>query len=602
MNSPRRTARTRRTFLLLSLTVFVFFVPASPATAHATLVRTEPAANAQVATEPGQVVLHFDQPVNLSLGQATVVGPDGTSVSTGYTSSDNGATVTITLRPGAGAGTYVASYRVISLDTHPVAGGFFFQVGHATAAAGPVPAVPTTPGATSESAPEVSSVRALYAACRYAGFIGLLLLIGAAVFLAALWPVGVAHRRVTGVAWCGYGLLVAGSMGELVLEAPYAAGVSLTALTGRMFDEVIDTRYGTAHLVRLGLLAVTAPVLVGLAERRQQLNSGSADVPPPARWPLFSAAPIGLGLLFTWAESGHAGTTEPGLSVPSDVLHLAAMAVWLGGLVVLAAALLPIAGASELRATLPAWSRLAMICVAALVLTGAVQGLLEVENWTGLVDTTYGRLLLVKIALLAVILAVANFSRLWVKRYYAAPGPVRGDGNSPGSDGTSRAEIAKLRRAVSAEAVFGAAAVAVAAVLIQAAPPRAALARPAPAAPAAAGPITRSGAYVAAVHRGDVVIHMKVDPAVVGVQYIYLDATRPGGTPVRVRQWTLTVSEPQLGIRDVEIPVIIDTGVGHRYIYGSFTMPVSGPWTIRVVARTSDVDETVVTRKVTLRS
>lgn len=546
-------------------------------------------------------MLHFDEQVSLALGQATVIGPDGATVSTGHALTDNGTTVKLPLHPGVGAGTYVVSYRVISPDNHPVAGGYFFQVGHGRATTpGGAPAAPTAPGAASESAPEDPSVRALYAACRYAGFVGLLLLVGAAVFLAALWPARLAQRRVSGLAWLGYGLLVAGSMGELVLQAPYAAGVSLTAITSRMFDAVIDTRYGTAHLVRLGLLAVTAPVLVGLAERRRHLSSGNS-ARPPTRWPLLCAVPIGLGLLGTWAWSGHAGTTEPGLSVPSDVVHLAAMAVWLGGLVVLAAALLPIAGARELRATLPAWSRLAMICVAALVTTGLVQGLLEVEGWSGLVDTTYGRLLLAKIALLAVILAVANFSRLWVKRHYAGGGGLRTGGNTAVPDATSRAEISKLRRAVSAESAFGAAAVAVAAVLIQAAPPRAVLEPPAPPVPTAR-PLARSGAYVAAVHRGDVVIHLKVDPAVVGVQYIYLDATRPGGAPVRVRQWTLTVSEPQLGIRDVDVPVIVDTGVGHRYIYGSFTMPVSGPWTIRVVARTSDVDETVVTRKVTLRS
>lgn len=597
MRKLRRTARSRRLLLLLWVVFFAFLVPGAPAYAHATLERTEPAANAHLTGEPHQVVLHFDQPVNVALGRATVLGPGGATVSTGYTLSGDGTTVTLALRPGAGPGTYVASYRVMSLDTHPVVGGFFFQVGHTDAAPSSAPAAPAAPPVASSSAPEDSTVRAVYAACRCAGFVGLLLLVGAAVFLAGLWPAGVPERRVALLAWLGYGVLTAGSLGELVLQAPYAAGVGLTAITSRMLDEVIDTRYGTAHLVRFALLAVTAPVLVGLLQRRRGVAAGHR----PPRWPLLAAAPLGLALLLTWAWSGHAGTTVPGVSIPSDVAHLAAMAVWLGGLVVLAVALLPLAGASELRATLPAWSRLAMCCVAALVATGVVQGLLEIDGWAGLVDTTYGRLLLAKIALLAVVLAVANQSRLLVKRHYA--------GTEPGADGgdllggvPSRAELTKLRRAVSVESVFGVATVAVAAVLIQAAPPRVELAQPPLAASAAPRPVTRSGAYVAAVNRGGVVIHLKVDPAVVGVQYIYLDATRPGGAPVPVREWTLTVSNPGLGLHDVNVPVIVDTGVGHRYIYGSFTMPVSGPWTIRVIARTSDVDETVVTRKVRLRS
>ena len=584
--------------VLVSTTVMV---GAPEASAHATLEHTEPRANAHLAGEPHQVVLRFDQQVDVALGTVTVIGPSGSNVATGYTQSDNGATVTIALRAGAGDGTYVASYRVISLDTHPISGGFFFQVGHASAEPATGSPGSGSPHATASagSAAENTIVRAMYAAARYAGFVGLLLLVGAAVFLVALWPAGVSDRRARRLVWLGYGLLVAGSLGELVLQAPYATGVGLGGVTATSFDDVVGTRFGTAHLVRLGLLAVTAPVLVGLAARRRALTAPSAG--RPARWPVLFAGPLAVGLLVTWAYSGHAGVTLPGLSVPSDVVHLAAMAVWLGGLVVLAVALLPVAQGARLHATLPRWSLVAMICVVALVVTGSVQALLEVGGWTGLVDTTYGRLLLAKIGILAVVLAVANVSRLWVRRHYLRPaaGPPRPDGESPPrSDDPSRTEIARLRQAVSVESLLGLAAVAVAAVLIEAAPGRSLLAPPPATASTAAHPITRTGAYVAAVRRGDVVIHLKVDPGVVGVQYIYLDATRPGGTPIPVRQWTLTVSNDRLGLHDVAIPVLVEIGVGHRFIYGSFTFPVGGSWTVRVIARTSDIDETVVTRTV----
>ncbi|HET6876157.1 MAG TPA: copper resistance protein CopC [Jatrophihabitans sp.] len=577
----------------------MLFVPVGSASAHATLRSSEPAAGAQVPREPARVVLRFDEPVDVALGRVTVLGPNGAELATGYSSSDAGATITVAVRPGAGDGTYAVSYRVLSADTHPVSGGFLFRVG----ASGPnaiAPAAPGAPPAESASAPEDPIVRAVYAACRYAGFLGLLLVVGAVVFLVRLWPAGVPERGVTRLAWIGYGLLVAGSMGELVLQAPYAAGVSLTSITSRAFGEIVDTRYGTAHLVRFGLLAVLAPVLVGVAEARRARVCGTGGL----RWPVFCAAPIGLALLVTWAGTGHGSSTDPAISVPSDVVHLAAMAVWLGGLVVLAAALLPSAGAVELRATLPGWSRLAMGCVAALVISGVVQAVVEVGSWPGLVDTSYGRLLLAKIGLLAVVLAVADSSRRWVHRHYAAPGArgLRGSTDVGERAGLpTRSEIRALRRAVSVESVFGVAAVAVAALLIQAAPSRTAAA-PAPQATGTGqAPISRQGAYVARIPRDGMVIHLKVDPAVVGEQYIYLSATRPGGALVHVRQWTLTVSNLRLGLQDVNVPLIRDNGVGHHFVYGSFTMPVGGSWAIRVIARTSDVDETVVTRTVRLR-
>jgi len=224
---------------------------------------------------------------------------------------------------------------------------------------------------------------------------------------------------------------------------------------------------------------------------------------------------------------------------------------------------------------------------------------LEVGSWSGLVSTTYGQLLLAKVGVLAMILGVAEFSRRWVGRHCGVSVGVTPSAMSAADP--TRAEVSLLRRAVSVEALLGVAAVAVAAMLIEAAPGRVASA----AGPPTAGdayPTAPAGAYVAAVRRGDTVIHLKVDPAVVGIQYIYVDATRPNGVPVHVQQWKVTLSNTQLGLLDVDVPMIVDIGVGHRDIYGSFTMPVGGPWTVRVVARTSDGDEAVVTRTVRIRS
>ncbi|HZC52758.1 MAG TPA: CopD family protein [Mycobacterium sp.] len=556
----------------------------STAIAHATLERTAPAPNAQLATEPRHVELVFDEPVDIGLGQVTVVGPSGTAISTGHTQSGGGKIVTISLRPGAGEGSYVVSYRVISLDTHPTSGGFFFRVGSATTAHNGTGAV-SRPRAVSGSASEDAAVDGVYAACRYAGFVGLLLMVGSGVFLIALWR-DEPPRRVVHLAWLGFGLVTGGSMGELVLQAPYGAGTPLTAITGANFDDVVDSRFGTAHLLRLALLALSAPVLAALdAEERRR-----------PRWAVPSAVPIVLGMVVTWAYSGHAGTTTPAVSVPSDVLHLLAVTVWVGGLVVLATAVLPLASAAQLRATLPRWSALAMICVAALIVTGTVQTLLELDSWARLVDTTYGRLLLAKIGLLASVLAIASYSRHWVRRWFVSPAP----GTSAPPD-PAHANVSGLRRAVAVESLLTVAAVAVAAMLIEAAP-----GRPAAVAPQAAAStqrvITRHGAYVTAVRRGGVVIHLKVDPAVVGVQYIYLGATRPDGRRIRVKQWTLTVSNAALGLDRVNVPVLVDSGVGHHFIYGSFTMPTGGIWTVEITARTSDIDETIVSRTVAVRS
>ena len=112
---------------------------------------------------------------------------------------------------------------------------------------------------------------------------------------------------------------------------------------------------------------------------------------------------LGVVALGTWPLAGHpAASPVPAVSVVVDAVHLASMAVWLGGLVMLVGFLLRQADERELGAILPIWSRWAALAVAALVLAGVVQALIEVGTLSALVSTTYGRLILVKVGLFAV--------------------------------------------------------------------------------------------------------------------------------------------------------------------------------------------------------
>src|ERR1700722_6931064 len=103
----------------------------------------------------------------------------------------------------------------------------------------------------------------------------------------------------------------------------------------------------------------------------------------------------------------------------SDTVHLLSMAAWLGGLVFLLVAVLPRRDAGELRRVLPVFSVVAYVCVAALAITGTYQAWLGVGSWRALADSSYGRLVLLKVALFAVLLGLGNVSRLVVQRRWA---------------------------------------------------------------------------------------------------------------------------------------------------------------------------------------
>ena len=122
------------------------------------------------------------------------------------------------------------------------------------------------------------------------------------------------------------------------------------------------------------------------------------------------------------------------MSVVVDAIHLSSMAVWLGGLVMLVSFLLPQANERELGAILPIWSRWAATAVSALMLAGVVQALIEVASFSGLVTSTYGRLILVKAGLAAAAIGVAAYSRKLVLaqsgRGRTAPPAPRGAGRA----------------------------------------------------------------------------------------------------------------------------------------------------------------------------
>ena len=108
---------------------------ALPATAlgHATLQSTVPERGAQLDSAPAEVVFKFDEAVEASFGALRVFDSSGQEVQIGkaFHPGGKGAEIAIKLKPGLGDGTYTATFRVVSADGHPVSSGFVFTVGEA---------------------------------------------------------------------------------------------------------------------------------------------------------------------------------------------------------------------------------------------------------------------------------------------------------------------------------------------------------------------------------------------------------------------------------------------------------------------------------------
>ncbi|SEG45461.1 copper transport protein [Actinacidiphila yanglinensis] len=421
---PRRAARSwprRAAALLVGLGALVGLLlgTAVPASAHAALIRTDPADGSVVATAPQRVVLTFSEGVLLSDDSLRVLDPHGTNVAAGVAGhaqgKDSGATSTVALKSGLGNGTYTVAWRAISQDSHPVAGAFTFSV-----------------GAPSRTSVDLSGVAArgggaagtLYGVGRYVAYAGFALLVGASVFLSACWPRGALLRPLQRLAATGWVAMAASTIALLLLRGPYVNGKGLgQALDLGVMRDQLQTRPGAALLSRLLLLAAAAvflAVLFGPYARREDPEE-RADL----AWGLgIGGTVIAAGIAATWAMAEHASVgIQHRIAMPVDVVHLLSMAVWLGGLIALLTALWAPSLAS--RPIEPyavrRFSLLGLTAITLLVGTGVYQAWRQMGSWRAFTDTSYGRLLLIKIGLVCALVALAWFSRRWTARLGQAP-------------------------------------------------------------------------------------------------------------------------------------------------------------------------------------
>ncbi len=253
----------------------------------------------------------------------------------------------------------------------------------------------------------------------------------------------------------------------------------------------------------------------------------------------------GGAALFAPGASGHAAQTAPrALSIALDWFHLASASLWLGGLLgllVLWRSLPAARRTAGLAVCVPRFSNAAFLSVLVLVGSGTGAALIHVPTLASLWQTSYGKAVLAKIALLAGALLLAAVNLLRTKP--ALQQPVVGEGAAR-----------LLRRLVGGEALLVAAALFAAAVLSSLAPPAKALAHlGSPNAHTGPGPVT------SVVDMNGYRLEFHVQPNKVGVTNDFAVRILRGGTPVSGLGVTATFT-----MLDMEMPTL------------SYTLPEHG--------------------------
>jgi copper transport protein len=284
----------RRALLLAAaLPAALLLVPAA-ASAHAVLVDSVPARGATVREQPRQVVLRFSESVEANFGALRVFDARARRVDDGPAQHPgaSGARLSVGLKPGLPDGTYVATYRVISADSHPVFGGLVFSVG-APGAAG-------TPAASDligdSSAGPVTQVA--FGVARGVTYLATALVLGGLLFVLAVWLPALRSAMGAGQEWAAAAQLflhrtrrlllaaaaagIAAGIAGIVLQGATAGATSgWAALRPAVAGDVLGTRFGEVWGLRV--LAFVALIPTQHAEQR----GPDASTPPTistSRW------------------------------------------------------------------------------------------------------------------------------------------------------------------------------------------------------------------------------------------------------------------------------------------------------------------------------
>ena len=417
------------------------------AAVHVALRASEPKANDTLRVAPHRIRLDFTQAIEITLARVTLLGADSVAIALGpahAADSTNRAFIADVLSPLA-AGSYRVAWSVTSRDAHTIRGEIPFMVlAAAVDTTVRVVAADTVDSTVVNSPPvpdEFDARSPGYVAIRWISFIGMLAVIGALFFGAGVLRTVASHESAPDVERSAtfdraFAAARVGAIGGAAILL-IASGLRLVAQVWTVsgdtsFDPAVanallgGTAWGWGWLAQ----TLTAVVALGLA------MLGMKPVSPGRRWSAAEilAGPIAVTLAVSAAVSGHPiAATPAGVAIAADAAHLLAAGGWIGTLGYVAFAAVPATAPLEpdarsrlVRDVVATFSRLALVFATIVILTGLVSSWIQLQAISPLWTTTYGRLLLLKLALVAAVGAAGAYNwRVATPRLLAAGGVAR---------------------------------------------------------------------------------------------------------------------------------------------------------------------------------
>ena len=504
--------------------------PATMASAHAVLDNSVPTSGATLEDSPLQIVLDFDESVESSLGYIKLFSSSGKRVQLPAVKADaSDASIVRVVPPTLAQDSYVAVYRVISADGHPVEGAITFRVG-----AGAVSNLASVIETALQDSETSNAVKVAMALMRFISYIAISIVLAGIFFLLGSDAPRKGLNRAVVLAGSVLGLSTALLY---LLHGMNASGGSWAQIANvSVVKDVFSTQVGESLFARI----VVSFLLVSVV----------------ARWGKFVAVFAFATLPFTYAFAGHAAVDSPAaLTIALLALHVAAVGVWCGGLILLIFV-------KDIRTTsIVEWfSQRAAILIAVVVATGVVQALLLMDGIGNLTKTSYGKALIAKVCVVGIMLICAAIVR---RRFYESG-------------------VSRLRAVLCAEVVVGLVVLSITSGMVAASP----------------RPTVSNAPFSTALVQGDVIANITISPPRVGESEMHVIVSPPNGSldpvlAIKARFSLVSGSVPPI---QAELNAV---GPNHFVGYIQFVYP--GEWKVDVIVSPDANSEVLYSTQVKIK-
>jgi len=514
----------RLAFVVVAL--LTVLAPAQIASAHAILLTSEPAPSAVLDQSPTEIALFFNEFIDTVFGKIRILDSTGNVVQVVKPIRD-AANHTIVRAPISTleSGTYVVVWRVASADSHPVQGSFAFQIGNTSSDVSAI---------SKYQELERHGLASLFNVIRWVTYLGVVLLIGGIGLLQAVRTDRLSPRSTLALMG-GWVFAALGTLEGLIAYGPHISGLKIyEAVDLSLLLETLTTQYGKMQLARLVLLGIIGALIAVIQFRGTW-------------WWKFGAWASLVGVTLTLSMAGHPVATNPvALSVGLDMLHMLAVSLWVGPLLIIVydRNMWLATDESTSAPSLRWFSRTAGFAVPVIVVTGVIQAWLMLDGFGQILESRYGRTLIVKVCLVVVLIALGAVSRVAMQRKQSG----------------------SLRQSMGIEVLFGLIILALTSTLV-AMPPKGVL-EPAP--------------LSSTIFQGQMIVELSLTSARIGQSEVHMVVARADGTFVQIEAATARMSMPARNIPNGPI-VLEETGSNH--FSGVTEFAYSGEWVIEILVK-----------------